>query len=199
MPDVFFPRRLIGLLWLLWGLYWLVAAASSKRTVRRESAGARLAYVIPLLIGALLIGWRGVPWAPLAARLWPSSLTAWWIGLVLVATGMGFSVWARVHLGTNWSGSVTVKEGHELIRSGPYAYVRHPIYTGLIASLLGTAIAVGTAGAALGFAIISASFVRKLRAEEVFMRETFPVEYPRYRAEVPGLVPFTRPRRSAPR
>jgi protein-S-isoprenylcysteine O-methyltransferase Ste14 len=199
MPDALFFPRLLALLWLGWGLYWIVAATSSKRTVRRESAGARLAYVIPLLIGGLLIAGRGVPWALLAAPLWPRSRAAGWIGLILVAAGLGFAVWARVHLGRNWSGSVTVKEAHELIRSGPYAYVRHPIYSGLIAALLGTAITVGTARAALGLAIIIASFVRKLRAEEVFMRETFPVEYPRYRAEVPGLVPFTRPRRSAPR
>jgi protein-S-isoprenylcysteine O-methyltransferase Ste14 len=199
MPDALFFPRWVALLWLGWGLYWIVAAARSKRTVRRESAGARLAHVIPLLIGGLLMAGRGVPWALLAARLWPRSLAAGWIGLILIAAGLGFAVWARVHLGRNWSGSVTVKVGHELIRSGPYAYVRHPIYSGLIGALLGTAITVGTAGAALGLAIIIASFVRKLRAEEVFMRETFAVEYPRYRAEVPALVPFTTPRRSAPR
>jgi len=108
-------------------------------------------------------------------------------------------VWARVHLGGNWSGTVTVKEAHELIRSGPYSRVRHPIYTGLIAAALGTALASGTVGAALGAAIIAAALVRKLRAEEGFMHETFPGEYERYRAEVPALIPFTGSLRSARR
>ena len=92
---------------------------------------------------------------------------------------------------------MTVKQGHELVRSGPYACVRHPIYTGLISALLGTAIASGTVRAAIGLAIIVASFVRKLRTEEDFMRETFPGEYQRYSAQTPSLVPFTKPR-SAP-
>ena len=117
----------------------------------------------------------------------------------MLVVGLVFSVWARVHLGRNWSGVVTVKQGHELIRTGPYAYVRHPIYTGLIAAMVGTAIASGTVRAAIGVLIIAASFVVKLRREEVFMRETFPGEYPRYAAEVPALVPFTRPQRSAAR
>ena len=118
---------------------------------------------------------------------------------MLLAAGLAFSVWARVHLGTNWSGEVTVKQGHELIRSGPYAWVRHPIYTGLILALLGTAVTTNRVAAVLGMAIIVASFVLKLRAEEVFMRETFPGEYERYAAAVPALVPFTKPRQSAPR
>ncbi len=111
--------------------------------------------------------------------------------------GLALAVWARVHLGGNWSGSVTVKEAHELIRSGPYAYVRHPIYTGLIAAVLGTALAADTVRAALGFAIIAAALLRKLRTEGGFMRETFPGEYARYCAEVPALIPFTGSLRSA--
>jgi protein-S-isoprenylcysteine O-methyltransferase Ste14 len=94
---------------------------------------------------------------------------------------------------------VTVKEGHELIRSGPYAYVRHPIYTGLITAALGTAIISGTLRAALGLVIITVSLLRKLRTEEAFMRDTFPGEYQRYCAQVPALMPFTRVPQSAPR
>jgi len=197
--DPRFYRQLIGLLWIAWAVYWGVSAARTKSTVRRESLGSRLAHVVPLLIGGVLIAWRTPPWAWLAARLWPHSLTAYWIGFVLTAAGIALAVWARVHLGRNWSGTVTVKESHELIRSGPYAYVRHPIYTGLITAVLGTAIVSGTVRAALGLAIITASLVHKSRTEEGFMRETFPVEYERYSTEVPALIPFTRARQSAPR
>jgi protein-S-isoprenylcysteine O-methyltransferase Ste14 len=192
-------RQLIFWLWSAWALYWIVSAVSNKTTRRRESLGSRLAHIVPLTIGWVLLAWGEVPWDWLAQRLWPRSLTAYWIGVALLAAGLAFSVWARVHLGRNWSGSVTVKEGHELIRSGPYAYVRHPIYTGLLAAVLGTAIASGTVHAGVGFLIIIATLLRKLRTEERFMRETFPGEYERYSAAVPALIPFTGFPRSAPR
>ena len=197
-PSVY--RHIISALWIAWALYWLISAARSKTTVRRESLASRLGYVLPLVIGGVLLVWRDAPWGEwLNVRLWPRSLAAYWIGVALLAAGLGFAVWARVHLGRNWSGSVTVKESHELIRTGPYGLVRHPIYTGLIAAVLGTAIASGTVRAALAVAIIAASFFHKLRIEEGFMRETFPDEYPRYAAAVPRLIPFPRPRQSAPR
>jgi protein-S-isoprenylcysteine O-methyltransferase Ste14 len=132
-------------------------------------------------------------------RLWPHAPLPYFSGLALLIAGLLFAVWARVHLGRNWSGSVTVKEGHELIRTGPYGLVRHPIYTGLITAVLGTAIVSGTVRAALGLVIISGSLVLKLRTEEDFMRETFPDQYPRYANQVPALIPFTGFPRSAPR
>ncbi|HYP65264.1 MAG TPA: isoprenylcysteine carboxylmethyltransferase family protein [Steroidobacteraceae bacterium] len=191
--------RLIFWLWCGWCLYWMLAALRSKATRRREPLASRLAHLLPLAVGATLLAWPARGWSALVWRLWPPSLFACWIGVALVIAGLAFAVWARVHLGGNWSGTVTIKQGHELIRSGPYAYVRHPIYTGLITALLGTAVASGTVRAAIGLAIIVASFVRKLRTEENFMRETFPGEYPRYSADVPALIPFTRPRRPGER
>jgi protein-S-isoprenylcysteine O-methyltransferase Ste14 len=143
----------------------------------------------------VLLAWRDPPWGVLTLRLWPRAFGVYLLGLALLVAGLGVAVWARAYLGRNWSGTVSVKEGHELIRTGPYAYVRHPIYTGLLAAVLGTAIASGTVRAALGFLIILAALARKLRAEEVFMRETFPDEYPRYSAEVPALIPFAKRRR----
>ena len=196
-PEAY--RHIILALWLAWALYWLISALSNTATARRESLASRLSYVLPALVAAVLIGGRHFHWAWLDARLWPRSLAAYWIGVALLAAGLAFSVWARVHLGRNWSGLVTVKEGHELIRTGPYAYVRHPIYTGLIVAVLGTAIASGTVRAMLGVAIVVALFLYKLRIEEAFMRETFPDQYPGYAASVPRLIPFTKPRQSAPR
>jgi protein-S-isoprenylcysteine O-methyltransferase Ste14 len=200
MPHDPLLYRLIGALWGVWALYWLASASGNKMTRRREPWRSRLAYSGPVFAGALLIVWRPAPWGGwLAAPLWPDAPLAGWIGLTLLAAGLAFAVWARVHLGRNWSGTVTVKEGHELIRTGPYARVRHPIYTGLLTAVLGTAVVAGSVRAAFGFAIIAASLVIKSRIEERYMRETFPGEYPRYRATVPALIPFTRPRRSAPR
>ena len=188
--------RLILWLWWGWGLYWMLSALRNKATQRRESLASRLAHVLPLAVGAALIAWPARRWSALAWRLWPTSLAAYWVGVALVIAGLAFAVWARVHLGGNWSDTVTVKQGHELIRSGPYAYVRHPIYTGLTTALLGTTLASGTLHAVIGLAIIVLAFVRKSGIEEEFMREAFPGEYQRYSAEVPALIPFTRPQRA---
>jgi protein-S-isoprenylcysteine O-methyltransferase Ste14 len=199
-PEPLFPRHLILWVWAAWALYWLVAAIGNKATQRREPWSSRIAYVLPLVVGGVLIAWRGAAWAGvLSLRLWPRSLALYWVGLAVLVPGLGFAVWARVHLGRNWSGAVTVKEGHELIRTGPYAYVRHPIYTGLLTGVIGTVICAATLRGALGFLIIAVALVRKVRAEELFMRETFPGQYEKYCEEVPALVPFMRPRRSGPR
>jgi protein-S-isoprenylcysteine O-methyltransferase Ste14 len=197
--DPLLARRVILVLWGAWALFWVISALNAKTTQRRESAASRLAHVIPLLVGGVLIAWHWSHWPWLLARLWPRSFSAYCLGIALLAAGLAFAVWARVHLGRNWSGTVTIKEGHELIRSGPYAWVRHPIYTGILTAVLGTAIASGTVHAALGLAVIAAALVRKTRIEEAFLRETFPAEYPRYCAVVPALIPLTKPRRSAPR
>jgi protein-S-isoprenylcysteine O-methyltransferase Ste14 len=193
-----FRQLLLGM-WLAWMLYWLVSSLTAKANQRRESPGSRLSHVLPLLIGVCLIVWPqvNIPW--LSDPLLPDVPARFWLAVALVALGLGFTVWARVHLGRNWSGTVTQKQGHELIRSGPYAYVRHPIYTGLLTALLGSAIALGELRGFLGVAIVLAAFWRKLRIEEGFMRELFPGQYERYMAEVPALVPFTKARRSAPR
>ena len=189
--------RLIGWLWWVWALYWLVSALHIKAIERRESLGSRLAHLVPLAVGGGLIAWASPAWRALAWRFWLPAPAPYWIGVALVIAGLAFAIWARVHLGGNWSGTVTVKQGHELIRSGPYALVRHPIYTGLITALLGTSIASGTVHAAIGLAIIAVSLVYKSRREEEFMRETFPGEYQRYSAQVPALIPLVRPSRPA--
>jgi protein-S-isoprenylcysteine O-methyltransferase Ste14 len=200
LHDPLLLRHLILWVWEAWALYWLVSAIGNKATQRREPLSSRLAYVLPLVIGGVLLAWRRLPWADvLSLRLWPRSLILYWIGLAVLVAGLGFSVWARVHLGRNWSGAVTVKQGHELIRTGPYAYVRHPIYTGILTGVLGTVICSGTLRAALAFVIIAVALTRKLRAEEILMRETFPDQYQKYCEEVPALVPFTRLQRSVPR
>src|ERR1700685_1746375 len=130
--DPSFYRHLIGALWLAWALYWLVSAFNTKVTQRREPLGSRLAYVLPLIVAAVLLGWRHLPWGPLLAmRLWPRSFALYWTGVALLAAGLLFAVWARVHLGRNWSGTGAVKEGSGVIRSGPPAPPRPPAHTGL--------------------------------------------------------------------
>ena len=184
-----------AVLWLAWLGYWLVAARNVKATRRRESATSFLLNRAFVAIGAVLLVLRHLPLHWLEQRFVPPTMAAYWLGFLMVAAGLAFAVWARVYLGRNWSGTVTVKQGHELIRSGPYGLVRHPIYSGLLLALLGTTIAIGEWRGLLGFIAIAAAFLIKIRVEERFMGETFGDAYARYRAEVPALIPFLGRRR----
>jgi protein-S-isoprenylcysteine O-methyltransferase len=112
------------------------------------------------------------------------------IGCILCASGIAFAIWARYMLGENWSGNVTLKKGHELIRSGPYSIVRHPIYTGALIGLLGSACVTGELKGFISIVVCFIGFWHKLRMEEDFMMEEFPDQYPAYRASVKMLIPF---------
>ena len=182
-------RLLIAGLWLAWLLYWYAAASNVKSVQRRETALSRMIYTIPLVAGAALMFWpRGTGWLfeRFVAPQWFVELA----GLAILAAGLAFTVWARLHLGRNWSGTVTLKQDHELIRTGPYRFVRHPIYTGLLVAVFGTALALGQWRGLIALALIAASFLRKMRIEEQFLRDIFPDAYERYRAEVRALIPF---------
>jgi protein-S-isoprenylcysteine O-methyltransferase Ste14 len=184
--------NLIPLMWLAWGLYWFISARNVKRTVRRESVASRISHVLPLVVGVLLVAVPHLPSALFATRILPSTLTTYWIGVAFVFMGLAFAVWARLHIGSNWSGTVTVKESHVLVRTGPYAWVRHPIYTGLLAAILGSAIARGELRGVWAVALCTFGFVLKLRIEERWMRQVFGAEYERYSAAVPALIPLAR-------
>jgi protein-S-isoprenylcysteine O-methyltransferase Ste14 len=182
--------NLIPAMWVAWFLYWVICARNAKRTVRRESLGSRAAHVLPLMVGILLVALPHLPGAVFATRILPETFGTYWVGVIMILLGLAFAVWARRHLGGNWSGTVTVKENHMLIRTGPYAWVRHPIYTGLLTAVLGTAVARGELRGVWAIAICTIAFVIKLRIEERWMREVFGEAYERYRAEVPALVPL---------
>jgi protein-S-isoprenylcysteine O-methyltransferase Ste14 len=179
-----------AILWLGWLAYWFFAALNVKRTQRREPVGSLLLNRGLLAIGALLLAFERLPLPWLSERFLPLSMAFYWIGLVMLAAGLTLAVWARRHLGRNWSGIVTVKQDHELIRSGPYALVRHPIYSGLLLAILGTAVAIGEWRGLIAFALITVGFVLKFKTEERFMSEAFGEQYARYRAEVRSLIPF---------
>jgi protein-S-isoprenylcysteine O-methyltransferase Ste14 len=187
-----YPTIVTGL-WLAWLAYWIVSSQAAKETARAESAVSRGMHLVPVLAGAFLIG--GAPqffarWPWLSMHVLPWNLDTYWWGVALLAGGLAFTVWARVHLGRNWSGIVTLKQGHELVRSGPYRWVRHPIYTGLIIAFLGTAVAYNALRCFLGVVLCAAAFVLKLHVEERFMRERFGEEYSRYAASTAALLPL---------
>jgi protein-S-isoprenylcysteine O-methyltransferase Ste14 len=178
-------------LWIAWFIYWRIASAGVKPARRRESPASRAAHIVPLLIAAILLWMNPIAGAGLLfERFLPASDTTYWAGTLLVALGLAFSVWARVYIGRNWSGTVTVKEDHELIRRGPYTLVRHPIYTGLLLGFIGTALVRGEWRGVLAVLIVFAALWRKLRLEERWMNETFGDQYRSYREHTAALIPF---------
>jgi protein-S-isoprenylcysteine O-methyltransferase Ste14 len=180
----------LAVLWLAWLAYWVAAARNVKATSRREGFATFLLNRAFVVVGALLLVVGPQPLHWLNERFVPPTMAAYWLGLFMVAAGLGFAVWARVYLGRNWSATVTIKRDHELVRTGPYGVVRHPIYTGILLALLGTAIAIGEWRGLLALASITIGFLFKIRTEERFMGELFGERYARYRAEVPALIPF---------
>ncbi len=195
-------RVLFPGMWLAWGLYWLWASRAAKPTERREPIGSRLSHTVPLALAAWSLLSNRVPIPLLGERLFPWSPWPFWTGAAITAAGLLFTVWARIYIGANWSGVVTIKQGHELIDSGPYALVRHPIYTGLLAGFVGSGMARGDWRAVLAVVIAWVALWRKLRLEERWMTERFGERYRAYCARVPALVPFPKgkrgPKGSAP-
>lgn len=171
--DFTSPRRSIDALWLLFGVYWLISALKRKKTKQRETVLQRFGYALPLGLGLYLLYQPQPLYGWLKDRFLPVGLLGEWLGVALTACGIAVAFWARWHLGTNWSGAVTLKQGHELIRTGPYCAIRHPIYTGILLALLGTAITYGEVRALLALAIAWASFYIKARREELFLSQEF--------------------------
>jgi protein-S-isoprenylcysteine O-methyltransferase Ste14 len=180
-------------MWLSWAAYWWLASLGAKRVDRREPLGSRLLHLLPLTFAFWLLWADRLGGSILNERMFPSAPWIVWAATLITAAGLLFAVWARVHLGRNWSGTVTIKQDHELIVSGPYAIVRHPIYTGLLIAFVGSALARGEWRGLIAILLAWATLWRKLRVEERWMTERFGQEYEAYRRRVPALVP--RPKR----
>lgn len=177
-------------LWAALGLFWLINAFTAKRALRKQSVESRIVQTLPVATGFYLLFVRGIwPWW-LRQRFVNESQVILWLGLVVTFLGIAFAVWARLWIGRNWSGTVTVKENHELIQSGPYSLVRHPIYSGFLLAFLGTALIHGEVRALLGFALVVLGWGMKLRMEETFMTAQFGNSYSDYKKRVKALVPY---------
>ena len=182
------PGRATAALWVAWIVSWLIAAAWSSRTVKWGSIGLQFFERAITALGVVMLFAR--PRGDVGPRWWDAEAGGAWILTLVVALGLAFAWWARLHLGRLWSGSVTQKEDHRIIDTGPYAIVRHPIYTGLLLSAFATAALEVTWLAFTGAALIALGFYVKARLEERLLRREFGAAYDDYRRRVPMLVPF---------
>lgn len=185
-----FLKTMIPGLWLAWLVYWVLAARGAKEVAREESARSRLLHHAPIIAGVALLAWPNLLGYALERRFHAHTFGWFLAGLALTAAGLTFAAAARVRLGGNWSGTVTLKKDHELIQTGPYALVRHPIYSGLLTALAGTAIAIDRWRTLAALPLLIAGILYKIGVEERFMRDQFGEAYARYRARVKALVPF---------
>jgi protein-S-isoprenylcysteine O-methyltransferase Ste14 len=176
--------------WIVFVAIWLVAALSTKRTLYRESPAQRLRYWVLLVIAyLLLVHGQQLPY-PLNLRIVPRTAPIAWAGALICIAGLSFALWARVTLGRNWSGVVTLKEAHELVERGPYQIVRHPIYTGIVTMFFATALVLGHFAGFAGTLLMFVSFWIKLGHEEELMLHQFPDRYAAYRRRVKRIIPF---------
>jgi protein-S-isoprenylcysteine O-methyltransferase Ste14 len=173
-------------LWCVFSIYWSIASKDSAPTKSSESVWSRQLHLI--LVNAALI-LLVAPVRGLTYRFLPVSQIFVVAGLAIQAAFVLFAVWARRHLGSNWSGEVRIASGHQLVRSGPYRFIRHPIYTAVLGMYCGTAIVSGEIHAPIALVIVTLAYWRKIRLEEQALGKTFGADFDAYRRDTWALVP----------
>jgi protein-S-isoprenylcysteine O-methyltransferase Ste14 len=184
------PAEINKAAWIAFCVYWIWAARNQKRVQRRESVLARLLHVAYMVAGFMLLYSSDPRLAGLNRRFLPDLLWIAMLGALLTVAGVAFAIWARVHIGQNWSGQVTIRKDHELIRTGPYAHIRHPIYTGLLLAVAGTAIQIGEYRALLALVIILVGFTLKAKREESLLQTEFGPAFADHRRHTGFFLPF---------
>jgi protein-S-isoprenylcysteine O-methyltransferase Ste14 len=187
---LWFYKSFFPAVWIVFFAYWQIKAINNKTTRRLEPIASRILRVFIFIVAIILLSTTRIPLPWLYLELWPIGLWPFWVGAGVTIAGLLFAVWARVHLGRNWSRSVTIKQDHELITTGPYAVVRHPIYTGILTGLVGTAIALSQVRGLIVVALFFLAFWIKLRMEEEWMRSQFGEVYSTYAHQTAALVPY---------
>jgi protein-S-isoprenylcysteine O-methyltransferase Ste14 len=181
----------ISAAWWVLLAWWIWSSWGNKSAARGEPWRTRmLLYWIPLVVAFGLLGpgdWFGHTW--LREGIVPHTVPVFAVSLVIVVVGVSLAIWSRVLLGRNWSSVVQIKRGHELVEAGPYRYIRHPIYTGILIAFIGTAAKEGDVRGIVAILILFASFWRKLRMEERMLGETFGETYASYKRRTKALIP----------
>jgi protein-S-isoprenylcysteine O-methyltransferase Ste14 len=173
-------RLTIGCLWLAFWVYWLIAARGAKAGTRRRGLPPGVRVLVVLFVLFRVVHVNGLETHDLAVAI---------VGAVLFLVGLGLAVWARIFIGRNWGMPMTQKAEPELVTSGPYRFVRNPIYTGILLGMLGTALAVSLYWL-IALAVMGSYFIYSATVEERRLSETFPATYPAYRARTKMLIPF---------
>lgn len=176
--------------WAVLLTYWFANAQKVKAAVQTQSRSSRMLYMFIMISGFVIVYAKVFAVGILGCQLIPKNSITGAIGSAVCISGVAFAIWARTVLGKNWSGEVTLKKEHELVQSGPYKIVRHPIYTGFEIGLLGVAITIGQLKGLVGFSMVFVNHYFKTQMEEKIMYAQFPAQYPDYAKRVKRLIPF---------
>jgi protein-S-isoprenylcysteine O-methyltransferase Ste14 len=182
-------KTAIELPWIVFLGYWFIASLRVNKIERREPRGELFARSLLMLVAFAFLYSADPRFGVLNARFVPPLFWVFATGAALAWIGVAFAIWARYHLGKYWSGTVALRAGHELIRTGPYARIRHPIYTGMLLALTGTALAIGGWRAVVAFAILLAGFVYKSRREEALLAGQFGAAFEEHRRRTGFFLP----------
>jgi protein-S-isoprenylcysteine O-methyltransferase Ste14 len=182
-------RVLIEFPWIVFLVYWIVGAIKTRATREKESFASRSAVLLIEVVGFVLIfsGSTGVGF--LGTRFIPRTLVSAILGVVLTWSGVGLAIWARYHLTENWSARVTIKEDHQLIRTGPYTHLRHPIYSGLVLATIGSALVIDEWRCVLGICLVLAGYCFKARKEEAMLSQQFGDAFREHQKHTGFLIP----------
>jgi protein-S-isoprenylcysteine O-methyltransferase Ste14 len=178
------------IIWIIFWLYWLISASKSKRNISsniNKFVGVRLGVFVLILILIHFSFFRRHIFNNNLNSADNSILLS--AGLILLISGLLFAIWARVNLGRNWGMPMSLKKNPELVITGPYHYVRHPIYTGILAAMLGTSLVIGISWILILF-VLGAYFIFSANVEEKNMTKIFPKDYPKYKQTTKMIIPF---------
>lgn len=181
------PALLVSIaMWVIFSFYWEAQAKNAPQAMRSESRFSRAVHLILISLAQILVL---LPVPGLRTRFLPESKAVVVLGLILQISFFALAIWARELLGRNWSGAVTTKVDHELVRSGPYRFVRHPIYTAMLGVYLSTALVSGEIRGIAGVTIACLAYWRKIRMEEAYLGARFGPAYESYRNDTRALIP----------
>jgi protein-S-isoprenylcysteine O-methyltransferase Ste14 len=185
--DVF--RLLLLIPWVMFLIYWIVGAFKTRPTREEESLASRYLVVLLEVAAYLLVFNHSTEIGFLGKRFIPRTLSGAASGVLLTWLGIGLAIWARYHLAEYWSARVTIKEDHQLIRTGPYAHFRHPIYSGLVLATIGAALVIGKWRCVLGFLLALIGYCIKARTEEEMLTQQFREAFREHQKHAGFLIP----------
>jgi len=179
----------IGGPWLVFAAYWAIGALKTRATVRQESFGSRYGVLLLEILGYAFLFSERFGFGVLGRHLFRRTVAIPIVGVVFTCMGIGIAIWARYNLGQYWSARITLKKDHQLIRTGPYCYLRHPIYTGLDVAVIGSALAIDRWRCVLGVCLIIAGYVIKAKREEALLATQFGDAFDDHRKHTGFLLP----------
>jgi len=182
-------RALVGFPWIVFVVYWIMGALKTRATHERESAASRIAILLIEIAGYVLIFSPSAGAGFLGTRFMSRTMVSAILGVVLTWSGIGLAIWARYHLAEYWSARITIKEDHQLIRTGPYSHLRHPIYSGLVLATIGSAVVINEWRCLVGVCLVLTGYCLKARKEESMLSQQFGEAFREHQKHTGFLIP----------